>query len=99
MGEYVGGNFRNTTVSKLKTFFRGSEYIVAGKLKLEVDNVQGDDLYEALEIVVRAEGNSSKYDEKIESCGPIAMPRLPLVPVLPDYDSENQFIGNSSTKQ
>merc|ERR1712038_424369 len=95
--EYVGGNFRNTTISKLNTFFRGSEYIVAGKL--DVDNGQGDDLYEELEIVVLAEGNSSKYDEKIKSCGPIAMPRLPLVSVLPDYDLEYDVIGNSSKKQ
>ena len=70
---YVGEAFKNNTNKKLGTFFKGSEYIISGRL--ESVNVQQEDIEEELEIVVLAEGSSSTYSEKILTCEHIPIPR------------------------
>ena len=93
--DYVGEAFKNKSGSNLKTFFKGGEYIVAGKL--EMSEAGNEILKEEIEIIVLAEGNSSKYKEKIKPCEPIPMPRLFPVSLLPDYDLSEEDADNSST--
>ena len=88
--DYVGEAFKNKTNRKLNTFFKGGEYVIAGKL--DYPYIQDYEVPDDIEIVIHAQGSSSAYNEKIIPCEPIPMPKL--IPV--QYASENQIDGNSS---
>jgi len=60
--DYVGESFQNKTNKLINTYFKGGEYVVAGK----VDDVVDQD--EELEIVVSGIGKSSNYKEIISRC-------------------------------
>ena len=66
---YVGKSFKSKIDKNLNTFFKGSEYIVAGQF--EKFNNQHK-MKEEVEIVVLADGSSSKYSETIRQCQPIS---------------------------
>merc|ERR1712165_658297 len=86
--EYVGEAFKNKSSTNLKTFFKGGEYIVAGKL--DIDDGDNEIIKEEIEIVVLAEGSSSRYNEKIRPCDPVPMPRNSSVQPLPGFDLVDQ---------
>merc|ERR1719367_319790 len=86
--DYVGEAFKNKSNTNLKTFFKGGEYIVAGKLN--IDDGNEEIIREEIEIVVLAEGSSSRYNEKIRPCDPVPMPRTFPVNPLPDFDLLDQ---------
>jgi len=65
--DYVGQSFQNKTSKKANTFFKGGEFVVAGKL----DNTRED---VDLEIIVRGTGRSSDYKKVIRHCIPIHRP-------------------------
>merc|ERR1719367_1710121 len=91
---YVGEAFKNKTENQLDIFFKGSEYIIAGKL--ESSNVQQKEVEDELEIIVLAEGSSSRYSEKILPC---AMPRpLPVQLRLGDGVNQNVSEGLNMTE-
>merc|ERR1719367_1705081 len=92
--DYVGEAFKNKTSSNLKTFFKGGEYIVAGKLDIEDGN--NEIIKEEIEIVVLAEGSSARYNEKIRPCEPVPMPRNSSVQPLPGFDLSDQSNIHSS---
>jgi uncharacterized protein YegL len=60
--DYVGESFQNKTNKSINTYFKGGEYVVAGK----VDGVVDQD--DELEIVVSGIGKSANYKEIISRC-------------------------------
>merc|ERR1719367_1300096 len=92
--DYVGEAFKNKSSTRMKTFFKGGEYIVAGKL--DIDDGNNEIIREEIEIVVLAEGSSARYNEKIRPCDPVPIPRNSSVQPLPGFDLSDQSNIHSS---
>merc|ERR1712038_887454 len=60
--DYVGESFQNKTNKKINTFFKGGEYVIAGKLDNMVDEEK------KLEIIVSGVGKESQYKKIISPC-------------------------------
>jgi uncharacterized protein YegL len=59
--DYVGESFHNKTNKEFSTFFKGGEYVIAGKLENTVEDNH-------VEIIVSGVGKSSTYKEIISRC-------------------------------
>jgi uncharacterized protein YegL len=89
--DYVGESFQNKTMKKFNTFFKGGEFIIAGKLNNDVKD-------DNLEIVVSGGGKTSSYKKVISPChlkpynefkGHEPCIHVPPIPQQPKSEAEN----------
>ena len=66
--DYVGEAFHNKTSKNINTYFRGGEYVVAGKIDREKIDRGKINPNNELEIVINGMGESSNYEETIGHC-------------------------------
>ena len=67
--DYVGEYFMNKTKKNINTFFKGSEYVIAGKLDISGIEIEEEEI----EIIILGEGqdnllNRLQYREEIQAC-------------------------------
>jgi hypothetical protein len=87
----VGESFQNKTMKKFNTFFKGGEFIIAGKLNNDVKDGN-------LEIIVSGGGKTSSYEKVIRPChlkpynefkGHEPCIHVPPIPQQPKSEAEN----------
>ena len=78
--EYVGGLVDNSSISdtEVKTFFKGGQYVVVGKLQAAEDS--------SLEVRVSGEKSGERYDDIISIC-----PRLSPLSGQEDYPTQENI--------
>jgi hypothetical protein len=101
--DYVGEYFKEAPNTKLNTFFKGSEYIIAGKLEIVDDKIEEEEI--KIVIIGQGQGMSSSYNQTIRPCELPPMPRpLPYGNDVEDVNStlskwlniSNPYIPTSS---
>lgn len=87
--DYVGEYFKESPNKKLNTFFKGSEYIIAGKLELADHKIEEEEI--KIIIIGQGQGMSSSYNQTISPCELPPMPR-PL-PYGNDVEDQNSTLS------